>query len=140
MLSSTKRKEIVFSYKLKVCLFYMLFQKNHIFLDNRIHSKIKEEVCFIFFLWLHFPMVKKKEGSQTRNLYESYIILATIHFYTSHERRGGEWIQSIWISPHPCQCTAAQSKNGMYLQTVFQNRMVFFSSFSASVLFQKAAN
>jgi len=39
------------------------FSKNHIFLDNRIYSKIKKKAWFIFFLCprLHFLMTKKKE-------------------------------------------------------------------------------
>lgn len=125
MLYSTNGKENVFSYKMKMCALYTLFQKNHIFLDNRFYSKIKKSALYSFccpvylFLWW-------KRKSQTKNLYEIYSVLATIHFCTRLERCGGEWLQSILILLHPYWCTAIRSKTRMCLERLSQNRMVFF--------------
>lgn len=83
---------------------------------------------------------EKEKGSQIRNLYGIYIILAATHFYTIQESCGGAWLQRIQILPHPYCCTTSQSESGKSLQKLFQNRTSFFSSSCATALFQKVEN
>lgn len=123
------------------------FSKPHIFLDNRIFSKTKKSVLCSFcgpdyiFLWQKRKKEVRLETSMKFTL--SWWLSIFVPAMKDMEERGSrasKFCNTLNIHDMSLLLCSSMSENGMHLQGMFQNRMLFFPSFSASALLQRAEN